>query len=79
MDGLTGSGVPKFDPSDTSTVSCRWKKWKRSFEIYLEVNNVTVAARKRSYLLHYAGSDVQDIYFNLKGEADLEVLDGSDV
>lgn len=79
MDNLAASGVPKFDPSDTSTVSSRWKKWKRSFEIYLEVNNVTVAARKRSYLLHYAGTDVQDIYFNLKGEEDLEVPAGSDV
>ncbi|XP_058816753.1 uncharacterized protein LOC131680038 [Topomyia yanbarensis] len=79
MDGLAGSGVPKFDPSDTSTVSSRWKKWKRSFEIFLEVNNVTVAAGKRSYLLHYAGTEVQDIYFNLKGDADLVVPDGSDV
>ncbi|XP_055623134.1 uncharacterized protein LOC129766585 [Toxorhynchites rutilus septentrionalis] len=73
------SGLPRFDPSDTSTVSNRWKKWKRCFEIFLEVNNVTIAERKRSYLLHYAGSDVQDIYFNLKGEDEIQVPNGSDI
>ncbi|XP_055584741.1 uncharacterized protein K02A2.6-like [Uranotaenia lowii] len=73
------AGVPRFDPTDTSTVSSRWKKWKRSFEIFLEVNNVTQPARKRSYLLHYAGPDVQDIFFNLRGENELEVPPDSDL
>ncbi|XP_055590264.1 uncharacterized protein K02A2.6-like [Uranotaenia lowii] len=73
------SNPQKFDPTDTSTVSNRWKKWKRCFEIFLDVQNVTIPERKRSYLLHYAGSDVQDIYFNLKGEAELEVPEDSNV
>lgn len=51
----------------------------RSFEIFLEVNNVTIATRKRSYLLHYAGSDVQDIFFNLRGDDEIAVPEGSDV
>ncbi|XP_062709152.1 uncharacterized protein K02A2.6-like [Aedes albopictus] len=79
MDNPGASSIQKFDTSDTSTVSCRWKKWKRSFDIFLDVNNVTNPARKRSYLLHYAGSEVQDIFFNLRGENEVVVPAGSDV
>lgn len=79
MEHPGNSNLPKFDPTDTSTVSNRWKKWKRCFEIFLEVNNVTVPSRKRSYLLYYAGSDVQDIFFNLRGDVEVAVPDGSDL
>ena len=79
MENPGSSNLPKFDPTDTSTVSNRWKKWKRCFEIFLDVNNVTAPARKRSYLLYYAGSDVQDIFFNLRGEAEVNIPAGSDV
>lgn len=71
--------MQRFDPTDTSTVCSRWKKWKRGFEIFLDVNNVTVPARKRSYLLHCAGADVQDIFFNLRGDAEPEIPGGSDI
>lgn len=40
---------------------------------------MTNAARKRSYLLHYAGSDVQDIFFNLRGEDEVQIPEGSDI
>ncbi|XP_055548648.1 uncharacterized protein LOC129732127 isoform X2 [Wyeomyia smithii] len=55
------------------------QKWKRSFDIFLEVNNVMNPARKRSYLLHYAGSDVQDIFFNLRGENEVQIPEDSDI
>lgn len=72
-------GMPPFDTSDTATVSARWKKWKRSFEIFLDVNNVALASRKKSYLLHFAGNQVQDVYFGLRGDADPAVPVGSDI
>ncbi|XP_055523229.1 uncharacterized protein LOC129717378 [Wyeomyia smithii] len=36
-------------------------------------------ARKRSCLLHYAGSDVQDIFFNLRGENELQIPEDSEI
>lgn len=67
-----------FDPDDTINVSSRWKKWKRSFEIFLDVNNVALPSRKKSYLLHYAGEGVQDIYDSLVGDPEPAVPAGSD-
>lgn len=68
-----------FDPDDSASVSTRWKKWKRMFEIFLDVNNVQLPSRKKSYLLHCAGESVQDIYVSLVGEQEPPVPDGSDV
>lgn len=79
IDPMNQPHIPAFDPGDTSTVSARWKKWKRSFQIFLDVNNVNIPARKKSYLLHYVGSQVQDVFFGLQGEAEPVVPDGSDV
>ncbi|XP_052562239.1 uncharacterized protein LOC120431638 [Culex pipiens pallens] len=79
MDGGKSSGLAPFVPGDTSTVSSRWKKWKRSFQIFLDVNNVAIASRKKSYLLHYVGPQVQDVYFSLQGDDEPEVPVGSDV
>lgn len=73
-----GVGLPPFDPDDTTNVSSRWKKWKRSFKIFLDVNNVALPSRKKSYLLHYAGESVQDIYDSLVGDGNQEVPAGSD-
>lgn len=69
--------MPPFDPDDTTNVSTRWKKWKRTFEIFLVVNNVALASRKKAYLLHYAGEGVQDIYDSLVGDGEQQVPAGS--
>ena len=79
MAGQFNQSMPPFEPGDTATVSARWKKWKRSFEIFLEVNNIALASRKKSYLLHFAGPQVQDTYFGLRGEDEPAVPNGSDV
>lgn len=79
VDTTSNADLPPFNPGDTSTVSARWKKWKRSFQIFLDVQNVAIPARKKSYLLHYVGTQVQDIFFSLLGEAEPEVPAGSDV
>lgn len=78
VDAASNSSVPPFIPGDTSTVSARWKKWKRAFQIFLDVNNVTIPARKNSYLLHYVGLQVQDVFFSLRGEEAPAVPAGSD-
>ncbi|XP_070550464.1 uncharacterized protein [Ptychodera flava] len=53
---------------DHITVSQRWKKWRRAFELYLVGKGVTAEAQKRALLLHTAGLEVQEIYFTLVGE-----------
>ena len=54
-----------IDPKGDPHVICqRWKKWKRSFKLYLTGKGVTDDAQKRALLLHAAGVDVQ-IYFTL--------------
>lgn len=78
MADASQSSISPFEPGEMSTVSARWKKWKRSFQIFLEVNNVTIASRKRSYLLHCVGPQVQDVFFSLQGEDAPEVPTGSD-
>ena len=45
--------------------SVRWAKWKRSFEYYVNGNGIDDAKRRKNLLLHYAGTEVQDIYDNL--------------
>lgn len=45
----------------------------------MDVNNVTVPSRKRSYLLHYVGAQVQDVFFSLQGEEAPEVPAGSGI
>ncbi|XP_062542458.1 uncharacterized protein K02A2.6-like [Armigeres subalbatus] len=72
------SSLPPFDTKDTSSIATRWKKWKRSLELFLEVNSVALASRKRSYLLHYAGPAVQDIFYELEGH-DAAAPMGSDI
>ncbi|XP_029717333.2 uncharacterized protein K02A2.6-like [Aedes albopictus] len=59
--------LPQFDVSDTSSIGTRWTKWKRSLELFLDVNCIALASRKKSYLLHFAGSDVQDIFYEIEG------------
>lgn len=56
-----------FDTSNTVSIGTRWKKWKRSLELFLEVNCVALASRKKSYLLHFGGSQIQDIFFDTPG------------
>ena len=58
-----------FDPKgDPNGISQRWKKWKRSFGLYLAGKGVVDDGQKRALLLHAAGVDVQEIYFTLVSE-----------
>lgn len=50
---------------DSFTLGVQWEKWRRSFEIYLDVTQVSCNKRKLSLLLHYGGQDLQEIYYNI--------------
>ena len=60
-----------FDPiSEPTSVSQRWKAWKRRFEIYLIAVNVKDDAQKRALLLHQAGEATQEIFDTLEETGD---------
>ena len=50
---------------DPHSVSQRWKKWKRAFQLYVLGKGITNDSQKRGLLLHTAGLDVQEVYFTL--------------
>ena len=58
--------LPPFDPlSDPSSLSQRWKTWKRRFETYLVAVGVTDDNQKRALLLYQAGQETQDLFDTL--------------
>ena len=48
--------------SDPSSISQRWKSWKRRFETYLIALNITDDKQKRALLLYQAGELTQEIF-----------------
>ena len=50
---------------DQSSLSQRWKAWRRSFEINVVAAGFTDDKQKRALLLHSAGKSVQDIFFTI--------------
>ena len=58
--------LPPFDPvSDPTSLSQRWKTWKRRFETYLLALNITDNKQKRALLLYQAGQETQEIFDTL--------------
>ncbi|XP_077867908.1 uncharacterized protein LOC144357736, partial [Saccoglossus kowalevskii] len=58
--------IPPFDcKSDPTSVSTRWKRWKKAFEFYIVGKGVKDDNQKRALLLHCAGMDVQDLFETL--------------
>ena len=67
LDGA--GGLPEFDTNgDPSTLSQRWKRWKRALGLYIAARGIDKDARKVAMLLHAGGMNLQDIYFALVGE-----------
>ena len=57
-------GISSFDfHRDPTTVGARWKKWKRSFELFASGKGSTNAAQNKALLLHCGGPQMQDVYF----------------
>lgn len=65
--------IGKFDCySNPSTLGTRWKRWLKLFELFADAQGLLIASdsdknkqRRRAQLLHYAGPDVQDIFYTL--------------
>ena len=65
--GCLESFNPKGEPH---SLSQRWKRWKRAFNLYVTGKKVSNEAQKRALFLHVAGMDVQEIYFPLAADAE---------
>jgi len=58
--------LPPFDPvGDPTSLSQRWKSWKRRFETYLVALDVKDDKQKRALLLYQAGQETQEIFDTL--------------
>ena len=57
-------GITNFDiHGDPTTVGARWKKWKRSCELFVVGKGVQDAAQKKALLFHCGGPQKQDVYY----------------
>ena len=43
----------------------RWKRWKRSFELYLVAKEISSDRQKVALLLHTAWPELQEVYYTL--------------
>ena len=65
--------VPELDLSGAAhVVAERWRRWKRSFDLYVAGQNIDDSTRKHSLLLHFAGMNTQDLFETLAEPADPE-------
>lgn len=61
-------GLPCFDlRAGAHTLSVHWKRWKRSFDLYVLEKGIEEDRQKVVPLLHTAGQEVQDLYCTLAG------------
>lgn len=68
---LDVSCLEPFNPKgEPHSLSQRWKRWKRAFNLYVTGKGVSDDAQKRALFLHVAGIDIQEIYFTLVAEAE---------
>ena len=57
------SPLPPFDPlTDPSSLSQRWKAWKKHFQTYLTAMNITNDKQKKALLLYQASEATQEIF-----------------
>lgn len=50
---------------DPHSISQRWRKWKRTFQLYVLGKGITSDPQKQRLLIHLAGLEVQEVYFTL--------------
>ena len=64
---LAISEIMPFDcTGDSTSVGPRWRRWKATFQFYIDGKGVTDSKQKRALLLHSAGMDVQELYLTLE-------------
>ena len=60
---------PCFDPKGgPNSLSVRWKRWKRAFNLYVASKGETNEGQKVTLLLHSGGIELQEIYYTLASE-----------
>ena len=60
------SSVQPFDVSGAaSSLATKWRRWLKSFEIYVAAKAVVNAEQKKALLLHCAGQGVQEVFDTL--------------
>ncbi|KAK3700582.1 hypothetical protein QZH41_001580 [Actinostola sp. cb2023] len=58
--------IAPFDcKGNPTSVGPRWKRWKRSFEFYVEAKGIDKDPQRKVLLLHCAELEVQDVYDTL--------------
>ena len=62
-------GLPCFDlKGERNSLSVRWKRWKRAFNLYVASKGVTSEGQKVALLLHSGGIELQETYYTLVSE-----------
>ena len=60
-----------FDPmGDANTLSSRWKRWVRAFNLFVTSRGVVAVKQKVALLLHTGGIYLQDLFYSLVPEAE---------
>ncbi|CAB4043490.1 Hypothetical predicted protein, partial [Paramuricea clavata] len=68
---LEVGGFPCFDhKGDPNTLSIRWKRWKRAFNLYMVSKGVTNEQQKVALLLHSGGMELQELYYTLSPDSE---------
>ena len=66
---LEDRGLPCFDAKgEPNSLSVRWKRWKRAFNLYVASKGVTNEGQKVALLLQSGGIELQEIYYTLVSE-----------
>lgn len=67
--GIHFGGIRPFACNELgNAVSSGWESWLRSFNLYLDLKRLSDAKLKKSCLLHSAGPQVQEVFYNLPDE-----------
>ena len=65
ISNLTLPAFPPFSLDEYSTMSTRWRKYKKRFENLVLALNVQDGAQKKALLLNYLGDEAYNVYENL--------------
>ena len=65
---------PKGEPH---SLSQRWKRWKRAFNLYVTGKGVSDDGQKKALFLYAAGMDIQAIYFTLAADAESDTFEAT--
>ncbi|XP_034481957.1 uncharacterized protein LOC117787521 [Drosophila innubila] len=66
---MENTPIKPFDylAMDKSILRTEWEKWLRSFQIYVEAEEITSKYRQRNKLLHLGGTQLQEVAYSLPG------------